>query len=780
MSDKILFISILLLTSTAYAGGSARRYKTAPPSEPVCCGEVASPMRLGIRHIEPKGIGYNDGYTTLEAFLAYPSNCNSWLGFLDLRGHIFDNARAAANAGLGLRYVESRIWGINAYYDYRNTKRLNYNQVGVGLESLGELWDFRINGYLPLGTKTSDPFSPAFYDFSGNTLRISYKREFALADVNAEVGFHADVNDFDFYLAAGPYYLTSSHKSAWGGEGRVVVDWNNLIQLQGNVSYDTLFKWIGQGQIGITVPLGKKIAVKQKPSECCKTTLALKRRASQRVDRNEIIPISNKQYETGAINPLTGLAYTFWFVNNTSSSLGTIESPFPTLLQAQNASSPYDVIYVFPGNGTSTGMDSGINLQNNQMLLGSATPYSFGTQFGSITIPTFTTTMPLLTNVSGPAVTLNDNNTVSGLHIDVSIPGVLGSGITNATIAKNNFTTPTVQTSVELDNISGTLSLYDNTFSTTVTPSENSYGVFVTNTDSSATLNLYDNTFTNHGGAGIAIVLDGASTGTVLVANNIMTAPIGFEGDQLQPPINVLPGPYGFYLLTEGTTQATASVFNNKCFYQERAGLHIYTQGSSTVTSTVENNYLEPGVLVPITGPNASFGIGCLAKDDSVHNTTISSNIITASKTSCLGFATFSTQDVSVTITNNIVSGGGGGVGPGNTFIGAGITVGNENISGTASTGNVRAVVTGNRATDSGPFGGFLTLNFPLAGPTGFVCLRTLNNYTNSDYVIYNGAPNGIFVEEGYQSNVGTMIDNPDPILMPTYPVVYVPANTCN
>ncbi|MDE3045922.1 MAG: inverse autotransporter beta domain-containing protein [Verrucomicrobiota bacterium] len=60
--------------------------------------------------------------------------------FLDARGHVFDNGKWAANAGVGLRTLKgTRAYGINAYYDYRNTGRFHSNQIGAGLESLGEL-----------------------------------------------------------------------------------------------------------------------------------------------------------------------------------------------------------------------------------------------------------------------------------------------------------------------------------------------------------------------------------------------------------------------------------------------------------------------------------------------------------------------------------------------------------------------------------------------------------------------------------------------------------------
>jgi|JI9StandDraft_1071089.scaffolds.fasta_scaffold10828_5 hypothetical protein len=140
------------------------------PTDARQCSSADSPYRVTARHIEAKGIGYKEGYTTLEGFFALANRWDDWTPFLDLRGHIFNNGRFALNAGIGARYLgDTRILGLNGYYDYRSTKRQDYNQVALGLESLGELWDFRINGYLPLGKKESSKYDLEFYQFQGNT-----------------------------------------------------------------------------------------------------------------------------------------------------------------------------------------------------------------------------------------------------------------------------------------------------------------------------------------------------------------------------------------------------------------------------------------------------------------------------------------------------------------------------------------------------------------------------------------------------------------------------------
>lgn len=415
--------------------------KKRVPKKQAC--SLSQTGAISVRHIEGKGIGYGEGYTTLDGFFAFPGSTlkHDYVPFLDLRGHVFDNGKFAANAGLGVRLIRSHIHTIGAYYDYRSTKHYHYNQVSLNYENLGKKFDWRVNGYLPVGDKYSSTYQPKFAYFQGNSLIISEKREFAMWGVNAEIGkrFYQK-HHFDCYGAIGPYYFGRSSTNAWGGQARIGAIYKKYIQIDVNGSYDNVFNWIGQGQLSLVFPLGPKN--KKNDKKWCKGT-SLRARASERVERNEIIVVDHKREKNVAIDPLTGLPYTIWFVNNTSNSLGTYESPFPTLVQAQTASNPNDLIYVFPGDRTNTGMNAGITLQNNQQLLGSSTPHPLNTTRGTVTIPALTKGLPYITNnvIDSGAVNLASNNVVSGLLLEGLGPsfGITGGppfvvDMTNVTI----------------------------------------------------------------------------------------------------------------------------------------------------------------------------------------------------------------------------------------------------------------------------------------------------------------------------------------------------------
>ncbi len=140
---------------------------------------------------------------------------------------------------------------------------------------------------------------------------------------------------------------------------------------------------------------------KSRKNGSCEHQIAMGKRVVQRVDRNEIIVVDRRREHTKAINPNTNEPFVFWFVDNLSSSNGTFEFPFSTLLAAQNNSSVNDVIYVFPGNGTDTGMDGGIILKNNQRLFGAGISHLLRTAQGKIVIPQLASTAPLISDNAG-------------------------------------------------------------------------------------------------------------------------------------------------------------------------------------------------------------------------------------------------------------------------------------------------------------------------------------------------------------------------------------------
>ena len=551
-----------------------------------------SSLKMRVRHIEPQGVGYDQGYTSFDLFIGMRNAPDFLLPFLDLRAHVFDNGRPAVNAGLGFRFLTSSwVFGANCYYDYRKTKHYHYNQLGLGFEALGSVFDVRLNGYLPLGTKKSPYFGP--YEsshFEGNYLMAKRKFEFAMSGLNAEVGrYLRREKNGAVYAAVGPYYFYNQGENAGGGAARLSATFYDTLKCEANASYDPVFKWIGQGQISLIFSFGPREKREQKKNGCARIPI-LWDRTTEPVERNEIIVLDKKKGETPVINPATGAPYFFLFVNNTSSSAGTFESPFPTMAEAFSAASPYDIIYVYPGSGASyaTGT-TGLNLQNYQKLWSSSITQSLETDAGTVSIAATTTVRPTLTGASAVGVgllNLANGNEVSGFFLDgggtayhAILGGADGAPIESA-ILRNNKTIGAFHADhAPLLSIygKGNLSINNNVFFGTDEP------CILIETSGSDTLQatITSNRCKTYADNVNAISLESKNSShfTVdLTANTILE-----KGDTNAP---------GLYIQSTSSSvmEVTASSNTISTEGDGSEGLAAYPQNSSTMTLSIESN----------------------------------------------------------------------------------------------------------------------------------------------------------------------------------------------
>lgn len=494
------------------------------------CGKSPRPSRLAVRHIEANGIGYNQGYSTVEGFFSPAETYNDkWIPFLDLRGHVFNNGQPAINAGLGLRYLtDSRVWGINAYYDYRKTHKRPYNQVGVGLETLGEIWDFRINGYFVAGKNRTGLYDAEFDHFEENSMIISAKDQRALSGFNAEVGGHVNYfENFPMYFAAGTYYLTRDGINAWGGQFRAAIDIYENLRLEGNTSYDIIYKWIGQGQLSLIVPFGQKHRVQSKSGQTCKQAELMAHRAVQKVDRFEIIATADKHYKEVATYP-NGNPITFYFVDNTSNCTGCYESPFDDIYEAFDEAGEGDVIYIFKGDGTNTGLELSypfITLPDELQLLGAGVDHEFSTQFGPIVVNAQGEGFPFIT-YSDTGLFIGNGNTISGLRFTLDGTSaydlINGLEVEDVKITRNIFDGVVVQDLgiINLDDVYGEINILGNSF---MGVAGSAFYLYNQN-DDLATLNFHGNSVTGLD-SGLEIYLEnGTQLDTSIHENSVNTS----------------------------------------------------------------------------------------------------------------------------------------------------------------------------------------------------------------------------------------------------------------
>ena len=478
---------------------------------------------VGLRFNELKGIGYEKGYTTVESFNLFGLS-PAFMPWLDLRGHVFNDGKLAGNIGIGGRSLFSSInhmLGAFLYYDIRGAHRLTVNQLGPGLELLGKIMEYRLNGYFPVGKHQSSLYDRRFDTFKKHNIWLKTKQKQAMRGFDAEIGAHlAERSSYDIYLGVGPYYLNSSHASGWGGKVRLLGRYKDIFSLQATYSNDRLFGSIIQGEAAIRYTFGGKF----KDKKLSKNERTVLHRARFAPSRLEIPVIATVRRHEKAINPATKAPWQVWFVDNTSHSLGTIESPFPTLLDAQTASGPNDIIYVFPGDGTTTGMDAGITLKDGQQLFGSGIAQLIPTTKGQLTIPAQSRGRPLITNLGGDVVSLANGNQVAGLGVLVSqagATGIIGQGIQDTSICNN-----TIQGSLDHQGISiegeGVVGICNNQLSSSAnTPSLRAIRLQVVNNTSMAA-NISNNQIFGylHGISFAPKDNPSAATGTAIIQGN--------------------------------------------------------------------------------------------------------------------------------------------------------------------------------------------------------------------------------------------------------------------
>lgn len=409
---------------------------------------------------------------------------------------------------------------------------MNIHQIGAVLEVLSRHVDLRLNGYYPFsGTKTITTF--IFERFIGNSAVIRRKARLSLPSIQGEVGFPIPGTQIiDLYFAIGPYYLFNQHTggqfgisshNTWGGKDRLTAQVYEGIFLGIEGTYDGIFHGTFQGYVAFSLPLGPAnirtggcLWRKWYNSPKCCSEAHMARRLTQDVQRNEIIPVRRRERnDIPFINPDTGLPFHFIFVDNTSSSLGTFESPFSTLAAAQASSNPGDIIYLFPGDGTTMGNDTGFAMQTSQMLSGTGTEL----RVGGVSIPPLTPgRMPMMTNTAGDGVNLADFTTVQGLFInDPTGVGINAAGTINGSVISANRILTTGTIGLQLSGPMGNHLIESNTIN------NDSIGMNLTTPENFRGEVRRNNVFISSGAAAIQFINTGTARDTLIVADNFLS-----------------------------------------------------------------------------------------------------------------------------------------------------------------------------------------------------------------------------------------------------------------
>lgn len=278
------------------------------------CDDIYCPCYpLSLSHTEGNWFDNRIGYTSIHFFWPFPLGLNNnGFSYTDVRAHVFNNWTTAGNIGGGFRFVNpcncSSIFGVNAFYDFRKTTWNNYfQQIGIGFEILNSCFDFRFNGYLPIGTKTgrSRRTHHKFGKYFSHAIQQSRS---CLGGFDAGIGkwiVKDACGTFDFYATLGIYsYFPKKHRhKIFGGEVRLL---SNLIQyfsLDLRAKYDQVYGTQAQGKLAFYIPLGIS------PCECFENKYIyddcyLRERLCQPLFRQEIIILDKRKHCRGHKVPL--------------------------------------------------------------------------------------------------------------------------------------------------------------------------------------------------------------------------------------------------------------------------------------------------------------------------------------------------------------------------------------------------------------------------------------------------------------------------------------------
>src|SRR6185369_14245421 len=349
------------------------------------------PYHTMLRTNQGDDIGRNRGYTTVGLLTGLPlgQDVSGGLPYIDLRGHVENNGRIAYNLGGGYRWVDwsgdQRIWGIRASYDSRDYQCKNgmicdhtrFNWLSGGLETLGRNWDLRANGYFNLGKREKlGPLESV--GFEGNNLLIAPFYAEAMWGVDGEAGlsmniFRADAKDT--YLAFGGFHFDSRNgRDSTGARIRFEVAPTDYLSFGVRGSIDTKFDTSIMARA--TLHFGSPPKAPGRTDSNSKNTL---NRLIEFPERQELVVADEGLSKRKRIlTDGNGQAVPFVHVDNTAPTggNGTYESRYDQLTDLNGGGSHAgDIIILYRGDGTTHFYDQGVQLKNNQYLIGQG---SFG------------------------------------------------------------------------------------------------------------------------------------------------------------------------------------------------------------------------------------------------------------------------------------------------------------------------------------------------------------------------------------------------------------------
>jgi hypothetical protein len=362
------------------------------------------------------------------------------------------------NVGSGYRWIgdspfsiePQRVSGVSVWADGTDAHDGNFfPQVGLSLESLGDMWDMRFNAYIPVGARTqTGHFSPTgLLSFTGNDIVDQTVADQHTSFDVTELEFARRLgSERDAWAFAGPYELWNDNDSSTGWKVGVRGYAYPDLLLQFDVSQDDVFHT--NAAFSLVWFVGR---TRSNFQPAC----GLPDRLREPVLRNDYVALSKTSVTGGAAltDAVSGQPFNVVHVDSRAPAGGdgTFEHPLNNVADVEAHSQPGKVVNLVNGvntpipgsiillhggsvfNGATGGASGTLVLQDNQRLLGEGNNMIFtvdSTQHGPNTqIPeSFPgaragATPTILNSKGSPVVSMADTNEVANFTIDGNSSG---------------------------------------------------------------------------------------------------------------------------------------------------------------------------------------------------------------------------------------------------------------------------------------------------------------------------------------------------------------------
>lgn len=639
--------------------------QTTPTPEPASTGSAVdlriSP-RFGAGH-DSSGAGY-DGVTHVEGFIPLFQTPGENLTFLNTRLLLDNDGQLGGNLLLGHRFYDAgsdRIFGGYVGFDARKTDESDFYQLGLGLESLGEVWDFRINGYLPIGdtrqlideqvvngeTRISTQFQDHLLMLERQRERLTTQSwEAALGGIDAEVGARlVRWNEGDLRGYGGLYFYDGAGTDGtFGWRVRLEANPNDNLRMGVALQDDDLFGTNLVFSIGANFPgIRPRGPITENETVVARLGEPVVRSNSIVVDGQQETEVEVERTTRPLMNPEEEAPY--WFQHVTlgegNGGDGTFERPFSTVQAALNAtrSDGNDIVYVDQGNDSEipafTIPDRVTVLSQGPVQILAGMPFP-GFPQQQVRLPFSPTPnfnngilvrLPFSNDGNFPqirddsatnTVTLGNRTTLSGFRIaDASGNGIFGNGLQNVEL-RDNIITNAAERGIFLDNVTDSVVMLDNTVTGSRGGSGSGQGIFIRNTinNDAVEVTLNDHQLNNNR-VGLEVSASGSTDQSQGSSQTVTIDTLTAQNNREQ----------GIRLNVENFGNQEVSLSDGTIDQNGAEGIRLVAISSGSQEFAVDNSSISQntGDGIQVTGGNLG-GTATAAQEVFIRNNTIENN----------------------------------------------------------------------------------------------------------------------------------------------------------